>query len=460
MKSLFAKIFLWFWLASLLIIVSTVTLVSLLEPYRPVPEDGRIVKRMARQGQRAVEILERHGEQALQEFIHNKARRQGRRVFLFNEKIETIGAAVPPPEAGQLAARSGKSGVTEFLKLKGSVLIARPIYGSGGETYLFVGDIPRRPHNQPLSRFLNPHFLSLRFLAIFVVASFFCYWLAWYLTSPIRKLRTAAQQLASGDLKTRVSKNLGGRKDELADLGHDFDLMADRIEALLESQGRLYRDISHELRSPLARLHVALELARQRSGKEAAEDLDRIEREAERLNELIGHMRTLTVLESGGENIQYAPVELDLLVREIAEDADFEARNQNRKVNVMKSEGVKVNGNEEMLRRAVENVVRNAVRYTPEDSEVEISLISRQDNSENYAHITVRDHGSGVPEEVLGDLFRPFYRVGDARDRKTGGTGIGLAITEKAVRLHGGTVTASNAADGGLIVEIKLPASL
>jgi two-component system sensor histidine kinase CpxA len=270
-------------------------------------------------------------------------------------------------------------------------------------------------------------------------------------------LRTATQQFAAGILNARVASELGRRKDEIADLGHDFDLMAERIESLITSQGRLLRDISHELRSPLARLNVALELARQHAGADAGGALDRIERETGRLNELIGQLLTLTLLESGADNLKKAPVELDRIVQKIAADADFEARNRNRKVKVVSSEAITINGVEEMLRRAVENVVRNAVHYTREESEVEISLGSRLDNQERQAVIKVRDYGPGVTESVLANLFRPFYRVDDARDRQSGGTGVGLAITKRAVMLHGGTVIASNAADGGLIVEIDLP---
>jgi two-component system sensor histidine kinase CpxA len=322
-----------------------------------------------------------------------------------------------------------------------------------------VDKLPRRSSVPPFSRLLNSRFLSFRLLAIFIVASIFCYWLAWYLTAPARKLRTATRQFASGDLTTRVGPQLGGRKDELSQLGQDFDLMAERIEALVNAQHRLVGDISHELRSPLARLNVALELARQRAGEEAGGALDRIERESERLNELIGHLLTLTRLESGGEKITKEPVELDRLVNDIADDADFEARTRNCKVKVVKSEAVMINGMEEMLRRAIENVVRNAVRYTSEGSEIEINLsLSRGDQSK--AIITVRDYGPGVQDDQLPNLFRPFYRVDDSRNRQSGGAGIGLAITEKAVLLHGGNVSALNAADGGLIVKIILPVLL
>ena len=283
-----------------------------------------------------------------------------------------------------------------------------------------------------------------------------CLGLAWHLTAPIRRLRTAAQRLAGGDLTARVGPGRSRGRDEVAALGRDFDLMAQRIEALMTTRRQLLRDISHELRSPLARLNVALELARQRSGPGASGPLDRIEREAERLNDLIGRLLTLTQLESGGEWIERDAVSLKGLVELIASDANFEAQTRNRAVRAVVEEEITIHGSEEMLRQGIENVVRNAVRYTAEGTQVEIAVSRRRGDSREAAVIRVRDHGPGVPEEALSRMFLPFYRVANARDRQTGGTGIGLAITERAVRLHGGTVTASNAADGGLIVEIVL----
>jgi two-component system sensor histidine kinase CpxA len=320
-----------------------------------------------------------------------------------------------------------------------------------------VSELPQRPRRSPVSRFLNPRFLSLRLLAIFMVSSIFCYWLAWYLSAPVRKLRAATRQLASGDLKTRVGPNLGGRKDELADLGHDFDLMTERIESLIAARNRLLRDVSHELCSPLTRLNVALELARRRSGREAEESLDRIERESERLNKLIGQLRTLTLMESSAENIDKKTFDLSRLVKGISDDADFEARSRNRSVKAELNENIIVDGSEELLRRAIENVVRNAIRYTDEGTKVEISLQRRLLNGEQFAVLKIRDHGPGVPEDALANLFTPFYRVAESRDLQSGGMGIGLAITDRAARLHGGSVTASNAPEGGLVVEMDLP---
>ncbi|MBW4055175.1 MAG: HAMP domain-containing protein, partial [Proteobacteria bacterium] len=277
------------------------------------------------------------------------------------------------------------------------------------------------------------------------------------LTEPVRRLRTAAQRLASGDLSARVGMAPGKQGGDVADLGRDLDRMAERIESLVEAQKRLLRDISHELRSPLARMNVALELARKQGSPAAAGYLDRIEGETVRLNELIGQLLTLTILESGNEHLVQEPVDLVELVTEVADDAGFEAEGRNRRVRIIACEQLKVSGNREMLRRAFENVARNAIRYTDEGTAVEITLASLHEETAAYAVLRVRDHGPGVPEAALSALFRPFYRVADARDRQSGGTGIGLAIVERALHLHKGTVTARNAPGGGLLVEIRVP---
>src|SRR5678815_1824994 len=220
----------------------------------------------------------------------------------------------------------------------------------------------------------------MRLLVVLVIGGIFCYWLARYLTGPFFKLRTTTNQLAEGDLSARVSSNLTKRRDEVGQLGRDFNLMAERLESMVRAQQRLLGDISHELRSPLARLGVALGLARQRSGPEANGALDRIERESENLNEMISQLLTLTRLESGTDGRKRTEVDLAALVREVADDANFEAHSLNRAVEVVSSDNCKINGVEELLKSAVENVVRNAVRYTPEGTAVEVAL-RRQNGS-------------------------------------------------------------------------------
>jgi len=457
MRSLFVKIFLWFWLATIFIIGATLVLMSLIAPYNPMREDGRQVRRLARDGQWAVRILEQDGPEALRAFLEGKERRPGARYFLFGENSETVTGRHPSSDMKDLAARAKESGVTEFKRLDTSILLAQSVYGNGDKYYIIAAELPYRPHFSPFWRLLNPRFLSIRLLVIFIVASIFCSWLAWYLTAPVRKMRTVTQQIAAGDLKSRVGSYFGSRRDELSDLGRDLDLMAERIESLLSAQSRLLRDISHELRSPLARLNVALELARQRSGTEAGDPLDRIEREARRLNELIGQLRTLTLLESGAEEMDKKPLDLALLVKGIADDADFEARNRNRSVNLAQNEDMTIKGSGDLLHRALENVVRNAVRYTAEGTEVEISLQRQKRAGKENAVFMVRDHGTGVPESALDLIFQPFYRISDARDRLSGDMGIGLSITDRAVKLHGGTVKAENHPGGGLLITITLP---
>jgi two-component system sensor histidine kinase CpxA len=236
-------------------------------------------------------------------------------------------------------------------------------------------------------------------------------------------------------------------------MGRDFNQMAERIESLIQAQQQLLGDISHELRTPLARLNVALGLARRKANPEVAPLHDRIQREADQLNEMIGELLTLTELETGAENLQTETVALDGLLNEIIADADFEARSQQRHVVLAAATACRLNGNRKLLRSALENVIRNAIRYTAPDTTVEVQLKEQG----TQATIQIRDHGPGVPPEMLSHIFRPFYRVADARDRQSGGTGLGLAITERAIRLHHGEVNARNAPDGGLLVSLTLP---
>lgn len=280
-----------------------------------------------------------------------------------------------------------------------------------------------------------------------------CLLLAHYLTRPITILRGATQQLASGDLEARAGKDLGKRSDEIADLVRDFDRMADRLGELVQSQRRLLSDVSHELRSPLARLRVALALSRRREDAAQNTSHDRIELEVERLDELIGRILTLSRLESGQVNPPMEPLSLNLIVEEVVEDAKYEAERTGHTVKLESRDDVRMNGNEELLRSAVENVVRNAIYYTVGPDPVMVTLASR----DGFATVTVRDNGPGVPAALLPDLFRPFYRVDDSRMSGTGGTGLGLAIAEKAVKLHHGSICARNGIPNGLIIEVSLP---
>jgi signal transduction histidine kinase len=480
MRSLFVRIFLWFWLATTLS-GAALFLIGLATHPGPSAEDRRRLSEQWRRmtgpalalyGQTAVEVLERDGVAAVEEYARRLEQTTGIRIVLLMRRTAVLLDRQAPEGARSLAARAVESGSVEGDLADDPPVIAARILGPRGVPYA-VAAMPARPPLPPegppppppgprggllveMGRFARG--FSLPLLVTFVVGGLVCLGLAWRLTAPIRRLRSAAQRLAGGDLTARVGLGPVRPGDEIAALARDFDLMATRIEELMTAQRHLLRDISHELRSPLARHKVALELARQRSGPEAGGALDRIDREAERLNDLIGQLLTLTQIETGADRSARGPVPLTRLIQAVAADANFEAETRHRRVSAVGEEDLTVLGSEEMLRRAIENVVRNAVRYTPEHTQVDVRVSRRSGPSGGDAAVLrIRDHGPGVPEAALSRLFHPFYRVADSRDRQTGGAGIGLAITERAVRLHNGTVTAANAPDGGLVVEIVLP---
>jgi len=296
--------------------------------------------------------------------------------------------------------------------------------------------------------------LTFHDLLLFTVAGgIFCYLVIRYLTKPLNNLGQAAASIAEGRLDTRVDPSLKERRDEIADLARNFDRMAERIEASITGQRRLLGDVSHELRSPLSRLIVALGLVKQGPAEEAAENLERIGLEARRLDTLIGQLLALTRIDSGVDRGSPAPFDLTNLVQEVANDGDFEARARNRSVVIRQADACTLTGFEEVLRSAVENVVRNAIRHTAEGTAVEVSLQS----GNARALIRVRDFGPGVPESMLSEIFLPFRRVANGNSE---GAGLGLAIAERAVNVHRGTIRALNAPQGGLMVEIDLPLAL
>jgi len=448
-RSLFLRIFLSFWTATVLIGASLVVLAVTADPRRA--EFSRHEDRLRGIGQELVEAYRSGGADALQDLERALGARNGRPLFLLDASGRTADRLAAPPPVQRLAARVAATGQAESRPgRRGSRWLALPL----GDEFVFVAEVPPP---SALDRLLDPHRLAPRLGAAFLIIGVVSFLLARSLSRPIRRLREATQRLAAGDLSARVGSSVGARRDEASELGRDFDRMAARIEGLLGSQRRLLQDISHELRSPLARLRVALELARGEAAPGAGGALDRMERETERVDELIGGLLVLTRLEGGGDPARMEPMELEPLVRQVAQDADFEARSRNRRVRVIGSEAVTLVGVAELLRRAVENVVRNAVRFTAEGTAVEVRMARVPGGGGARVRLEVRDRGPGVPREALSELFRPFYRVSEARDRNSGGSGLGLAIAERAVRLHGGTVSAANLPGGGLEVTVELP---
>jgi two-component system OmpR family sensor kinase len=295
--------------------------------------------------------------------------------------------------------------------------------------------------------------ISLTILGIaLVVSALTSWWLAEHLTAPIRRIQAGARALASENLDVRVSAGLEGRKDELAVLARDFDAMADQLRANRSATTRLLRDISHELRSPLARMRVALGLARQPPA-DLSRQLDRLEREIERLDSMISQVLKLARLNGTDAVLERERLELDDVIEEVVRDANFEGAVKNCKIELRGAANHAVLGSREFLRSAIENVLRNAVRYSPNDTAVEMQVV----RSSSGLEIVIRDHGPGVPTADLERIFQPFYRVAESRDRDSGGEGIGLAITDQVMKAHGGSARAVNAGSGGLEVRLSLP---
>ena len=301
---------------------------------------------------------------------------------------------------------------------------------------------------QPLTPFVP---LAAAVLASLLVAVL----LAWYFSRPIRELRLAFEAASGGDLAPRFAKRSGKAGNELNDLGRDFDRMTARLRSLIDGQTRLLHDVSHELRSPLARLQAAIGLAHQQPDKIAA-SLERIERESVRMDKLVGQLLTLARLEAGALNTMQDEISMADLLEQIADDANFEAAAQNRRVVCEGEADVLVMGQTELLGRAIENVVRNAIKHSPDGGVVQLQLRALPDARQLY--IRVLDRGPGVAADELDAIFRPFFRSQDAI-KSTEGHGLGLAIAQHVIEAHGGSITASNRPDGGLCVEIVLPAA-
>ena len=451
---LFVKIFLWF-LLTIFATISVMTYVT--RTFQTDPMSSRMERSRRNQmtiyGGTATQIAMAEGEAGVRAFLTRLSEVEPSRTVGLVEANGTVwhGDGERISHSSDLVGRALSSGVIELQADEEHSLGAAPVDFPDGRRLVLV---IRWDRQVPPALFFGSTTGYLRLAGLLGTAVIACVLLALYLTSPIRKLREATRKLAEGNLETRVVGKMGRRRDELADLAHDFDEMAARIESLITSQQRLNSDISHELRSPLARLNVALEIAKQKSNAETAPVLERIETESDRLNEMIGRLLLLAKLESGSDEIEPVRVDLAELVRDVSADADFEAKGKGKSVELVATDECIVMGSENLLRSAIENVLRNAVRYTKDGTAVDVQLSVNNGD----ASVKITDHGGGVPEEELAHIFRPFYRIGEDRTRKTGGIGLGLAIAERAVKAHKGTITAMNA-NGGLEIEIGLKTS-
>ena len=324
-----------------------------------------------------------------------------------------------PSQTKELAARVQLEGKSESVVVEGKEFVARPIVTNSGATYVAVVGFPR-----PADEFSPPPGPQrpLRDLGIAIMISgIVCFWLARDLSAPIVRLRNAAQELSKGNLAARAKKNnVDHRRDEIAQLVQEFDQMAEQIESLMHSQKRLISDVFHEFRSPLTRINLAVELIRNVDSPRVSTAIARIEQETERLNGMVGKLLTLSRMEAGQELVEKTDVELADLLRHVVEDADFEARNRNCRVILYEASEWYAVGSPELLHSAVENIVRNAVRYTADQTEVEVRLVCKASYANSEAVVKIRDHGPGVPGVFSATTVSPFFparRVAGTKDR-------------------------------------------
>ncbi|MFT4113249.1 ATP-binding protein [Silvibacterium sp.] len=370
----------------------------------------------------------------------------------------------PPFEkpVAELLRQTRKEGHPVSLRADGIWVQVRQVSIGNNERYYLV---------QRISGEHRPWWPHLPVVAI-PVSLLVTFLFAYILTRPVRALRLAFRRFSAGDMDVRLDvppsrwKDFGGA--DVRTLMIDFNHMADRVKELVEAQKLLIRDISHELRSPLARLQVALELAREEA-PESTGLLDRVGVEADRLNALIGETLRLSLMESLRQPPSDETFALGEIFALLLPDMRFEAEARGSRVVYSSAcDAVMLRGQGEMLRRALENIVRNAIRYTPAGGTVEIAAtcdahagnplgVSTATPIPIWIDIVIADRGPGIPEQYLSDIFRPFYRVDMAREGTTGGFGVGLAIAERAVHLHSGSIRVENRRGGGLSVIVQLP---
>jgi len=456
MHSLYWRIFLTFWLALALILVGTVTVaVNVAAQHRaesPSVLRGQLYAQAAR-------AFEGGGPGALRHWLEALAPSEPyNRTFVVEPSgKEMLGRPLPKflRAAGDAGDSNSTGAPSPVIAPIGGALV---LVGANGDTWhVVVGPLRQSP--RLFGELEQPGVPAATLLLALIVSAVVCFLLARYIVAPIDRLRRATRQMAGGDLNVRVSPSMGGRHDDLGLLATDLDTMAERVRILLETKQQLLRDVSHELRSPLARLQLALSLAR-RQDNPADRHLARIACEADRLEQLIARTLKLARLERPTGSLERVPLDVGDLLKNIADDVAIEADAQGCIVSMQVDPALEVSGDAELLRSSFENVIRNAVRYSPPGSQVGITArrMTGSPQKDEHIEVIIYDQGPGVPEKDLSLIFEPFYRVDAARDRAGGGEGLGLAIAARAVALHNGLIEARNHQAGGLVVSVILPA--
>ncbi len=444
-RRLFWKIFLPFWMAQALLLGALYLRIhyriSSEHPWWIQPER----REMPVLANLAAATFEQQGQAALTTLLDNMSLKDRSRFWLVDASGRELSGRVLPARVLDDAAKAEK---TEGLHRSYEANVLAAAATTPRAHYLLIAELVPPPLSE---RVPGDILWTLKFGTIF--SAVICLLIAHYLTKPIERLRDATHELARGNLDIHVGKNLGNRRDEIADLVRDFDTMAGELRKQIESERSLLGGVSHELRSPIARMRLALTLARHADAGEREEMLDRIEQDTIQLDSMLEQILTVSRLESGQIKPKFEPLSLNDLIEGVLDDAKFEAAATNTTITFAAVGEVQVYGDPGMLRSAIENVVRNAIFYSGEGGKIEVELAA----SDTSVGVTVRDNGPGVPEEKLKLIFDPFYRVDDSRGTTTGGMGLGLAIADNAMRAHDGGIMAGNLQPHGLAVTLAMP---
>jgi two-component system sensor histidine kinase CpxA len=453
MRSLFLKIFFWFW-ATVIVTGVALVLTFVLEP-RGVPSrwHATLFDTARYSGTIAVETMDRDGIAATSAYLERMQHATRMTACLFDSAGNVL-AGSHCNSFQDMASHVRTSRSSDFSMKYGIARSALLLYGQSGRAYIFATELPAGPR---AALGINRAALLLQWGVALLVSGLICSLLTRYITGPILGLREMSQKLAAGDLSARTPSGSLQRQDEIGDLIRDFNAMASRIEELISRQRQLISDISHELRSPLARLSVALDLGRERKGNDPA--FEQMQEDLHILDDLIGRLLIIAKLDMSAPQVPMVDLDLTDILSQVVRNAEFESKEPNGAIQLTSTRSCIVRGNGELLQSAIENVIRNAIRYTYGGTSVEVRIEPESSSSGTKIRLVVRDYGPGVPDSELKNIFQPFYRTTDARDRQSGGTGLGLAIADRVVRIHGGTIRAENATPRGLRIVIDLPSS-
>jgi len=452
---LFVKIFSWFWVTAL-VIIGIIFVGRRVMDLRPIDSSSMYTSVASMVAAEAAHAYESGGTVGFAGFANKLVGNHKSQVFLLDEFNRDVLSRAISRDTLRLASQAGKDQlVTEYIPLFERIAAYKFVSSSGRPYTLVI-------YEHSLGLNLTGALLSAGIpflLGLLLVVTVLCFWLAYHIATPIHSIQSAARRLAQGDLSARVPHAVSLRRDELAALAIDFDSMVERIETLIRTQRDLLTSVSHELRSPLARLNVSLALMRKHTRQDAVDICERMERDIARIDALIEQLLTLSRLEAGLSLGERENVNFTLLVQEVVADGNFEAQSLGKSVSLESSSNVVLETADSLaLRSACENIVRNAIHFTRPGTEVNVALGVDDDASSRHVFLTVRDQGPGVPKDALQNIFSPFFRINGPGRRKEG-NGLGLAIALEAIRLHHGSITASNLNPEGLEISVRLPVS-